>query len=120
MCVCVCVCVCVCRLDYNKLHIEETSRNLNKRICELKSDFKTGNTTNSLVSYDITTNHTFDFHNSNIFTFIHDRDKRRIYQILTQYYNDQVFQNIAFSRFFKNIAFSSKKKKMLKNFKIHL
>ena len=62
----------------NKFYIEETCRNLNKRIYELKKDFKTGNTTNFLVSHNILTNHTFDFQNSAIFVFIHDNNKRRI------------------------------------------
>ena len=41
-------------------------------------DFKTGNTTNSLVSHNILTNYTFDFQNSAIFVFIHDKNERRI------------------------------------------
>ena len=53
-------------------------RNLNKIIYEHKKDFKSGNTNNSLVSHNITTNHTFYFQNSIIFAFIHDRDKNRI------------------------------------------
>ena len=56
----------------------ETSRNLNKRIYEDRKDFQTGNTTNSLVSHNILTHHTFDFQNSVIFAFIHDKNKQRI------------------------------------------
>ena len=44
----------------------------------IKKDFKTGNATNSLVSHNILTNHTFDFQNSAIFASIHDKNKRRI------------------------------------------
>ena len=44
----------------------------------IKRDFKTGNRTNSLVSHNISTNHTFDFHNSNLFTFIHNKDNCKI------------------------------------------
>ena len=64
----------ICCHDYKIIYIGKTSRNLNVRIYEL-NDFKNGNTTNSLVSYNISTNHTFDFKNSTIFAFIHDRDK---------------------------------------------
>ena len=39
---------------------------------------KSRNTPNSFISHSILTNHTFDFHNSTIFTFIYDRDKCRI------------------------------------------
>ncbi len=38
-------------------------------------NFKTGNTTNSLVSHNILTNYTFDFQNSAIFVFIYDKKK---------------------------------------------
>ena len=44
----------------------------------IKKDFKTGNTTNSLVSYNILTSHTFDFQNTVIFAFIQDKNKRII------------------------------------------
>ena len=40
-------------------------------------DSKTGNTTNSLI-FHIFTNHTFDFSNSAIFHFIHDKNKRSL------------------------------------------
>ena len=36
---------------------------------------KTGNTTNSLVSHNILTNHTFNFQNSATIPFIHDKNK---------------------------------------------
>ena len=42
----------------------------------IKKDFKTGNTTNSLVSHNILTNLTYDFQYSAIFAFIHDKNKR--------------------------------------------
>ena len=42
----------------------------------IKKDFKTGNTTNSLVSHNILINHTFVFQNSAIFAFIHGKNKR--------------------------------------------
>ena len=44
----------------------------------IKKDFKTGSTTNSLDSRNIFTNHTIDFQNSVIFAFIHDKNQRRI------------------------------------------
>ena len=53
----------------------ETSRNLNKGICEHKKYFKTDNTTNCLVFHSILTNDTFDFQNSAIFALIHDKNK---------------------------------------------
>ena len=65
-------------LNFNKFYRGETSRNLNKRIYEYKKDFKTGNKTNSLVSQNILTNHTFGFLNFAIFAFIHNKNKRRI------------------------------------------
>ena len=37
--------------------------------------------TNSLVSHNILTNHTFDFQNSAIFAFIHDKNKQRIIEV---------------------------------------
>ena len=43
----------------------------------IRKDLKIGNTTNSLASHNILTNHTFDFQNSAIFAFIHDKNKRR-------------------------------------------
>ena len=64
-----------------------------------KKDFKTGNTTNSLVSHYILTNHTFNFHNSSIFYFIQDKNKGRIIEVCmytpTQYHNDKVFFKIS-------------------------
>ena len=63
---------------WHKFYTGETSWNLNKRIYEHKKDFKTGNTSNSLVSHNISTNHIFYFQNSAIFAFIHDKNKRRI------------------------------------------
>ena len=50
---------------------------INKIIYE-HVDFKTGTTTNNLVSHNIFTNHNFVFQNSAIFVFIHDKIKRRI------------------------------------------
>ena len=44
----------------------------------IKKDFKTGNTTISLVFHNILTNLTFDFQNSAIFVFIHNKNKRII------------------------------------------
>ena len=62
----------------HKFYTGETSRNLNKKKIYECKDFKTGNTTNSLVSHNILTNHTFDFRNSVIFDFIEDKNKRII------------------------------------------
>ena len=39
----------------------------------IKKDFKPSNKTNSLVFHIILTNHTFDFQNSVVFAFIHDK-----------------------------------------------
>ena len=65
-------------LNCNKFYIGKTSKILNKRIYEHKKDFKTGNTTNSLISHYILTHYTFNFQNSAIFAFIYDKNKRRI------------------------------------------
>ena len=59
----------------NKFYIGKISRNLNKRNYQNKKDFKSSNTTNTLVSYNILTYHTFDFQNFAIFAFIHDKNK---------------------------------------------
>ena len=77
--------------NYNKLYIGEKSKNLNKRIYKHK-DFKTGNTTNYFVSHKILTKHTFDFQNSAIFAFIHDKNKRRRIEACSiTHHNDKVF-----------------------------
>ena len=58
----------------------------------IKNDFKTDNTTNSLVSYNILTNHIYGFQNSAIFAFIHDKNKWRIIEACSIiYHNDKVF-----------------------------
>ena len=41
---------------------------------DIKKTLKTGNTTKFSVSYNILTNHTFNFQNSAIFAFIHDKN----------------------------------------------
>ena len=51
---------------------------IKKEINEQRKDLKSGSITKFVVSHNVLTNHTFDFHNSTIFAFIHDRDKRRI------------------------------------------
>ena len=48
-------------LGWNTLYIGETSRNLYKRLYDLKKFFKWGITDNSLVSHNSSTNHAFDF-----------------------------------------------------------
>ena len=58
----------------------------------IKKDFKTCNTTNSLVSHNILSNHTFDFQNSVIFTFIHDKNKRRIIEACSIAYRNTILQ----------------------------
>ena len=70
---------------------------------------------NSLVSHSILTNHTFDFYNSTIFAFIHDRDKRRIIKAcaLTNY--DTITQRQGFYKISPFLA-----KKVLKDFNIYL
>ena len=57
-----------------------------------KKDFKTGNTKISLVFHYILTKHSFDFQNSAIFAFIHDKNKRIIFEACsTAHHNDKVF-----------------------------
>ena len=80
------------RVNRDKFYIRKTSKNLHKRLDEHEKYFKTGNSTNSLVSYNISTNHTFDFENSAIFAFIHDRDKRRIIQACSIPYHNTIPQ----------------------------
>ena len=86
----------------NKFYIGETSKNLNKRIYEHKKDFKTGNTTNSLVSHNILTNQTFDFQNSAIRAFIHDKNKRKIIEACSIAHHNTIpqvfFQNFTIYR----------------------
>ena len=61
-------------------------------------DFKTGNTTNSLVSQNILTNHTFDFQNSAIFAFIHNKNKRISEACSIIHHKDKVFSNFTIYR----------------------
>ena len=77
----------------NKFYIEEASRNLNKRIYEHKKNFKTGNTTNSLVFHNILTNHTFDFQNSAIFHFIHYKNKRILIEACSLGHQNTILQD---------------------------
>ena len=53
---------------------------------------KTGDATNSLVSRNISTNHTFDFQNCDMFAFIHDRDKRRLIEASSILYFDTILR----------------------------
>ena len=62
------------------------------------NDFKTGNTTNSLVSHNILTNHTFDFQNSAMFAFIHDKNKRIIIEACSIAHHDKGFFKISPSK----------------------
>ena len=73
-------------------YYRESNRNLNKGIYEHKTDFKTGNSTNSLISPNILTNHTFDFQNSAIFAFIHDKNKRVIIEVCPIAYHNTIPQ----------------------------
>ena len=88
--------------------------NLNKRIYEYKKDFKTSNTTNSLFSHDILTNHTFDFQNSAKFTFIHDNNKRKIIEAYSVVHHNIIRQRQGFFIISPSIG-----KIMFKEFKIH-
>ena len=92
-----------------KYYIGETSRNLNKRIYEHKKDFKTGDT-NSLVSHNILTKYTFDFQNSAMFAFIHDKSKRIIIEACSIVHPNTILQWQGFFKIGKII---------LKEFKIH-
>ena len=76
-----------------------------------KTNVKTGNTTNSLVSHNILCNHTFDFQNSAIFAFINDKNKRKRIEAcsIAHHNNDKVL--------FKISSFIGKI--ILKEFKIH-
>ena len=62
----------------------------------IKKDFKTGNTTNSLVSNNILTKHTFDFQDSTIFpSFITKSKKKKLLKpaslhITTTYNKDKI------------------------------
>ena len=76
--------------------------------------FKTGNTTNSLVFYNILTNHTFDFQNSAIFAFIHDKNKRRIIEVCSIIHHNTIPQWQGFFKISLSIG-----KMILKEFKIH-
>ena len=91
------------------------SRNWNKKICEHKKDFKTGKTTKSLVSHNILTNHTFDFQNSTIVVFIHDKNKRRIIEVYSIVHHYTIPQRQGF--FFK--ISQSIEKIILKESQIH-
>ena len=86
----------ICFQNCNRFYIWETSRNLNERIYEHKNDFKTGNTKNSLVSHYILTNQTFDFQNSAIFAFIHDKNKRRIIEACSIAHHNTIPQQQGF------------------------
>ena len=93
----------------------ETARNLNKRIYEHKKDFKSGNKTNFLVWNNILANNTFDFHNSTIFAFIHDRDKHWIIKASSITYFDTIIQRQGFYRISPSLV-----KMIQKDFDIHL
>ena len=82
-----------------------------KNLWKIK-DFKTGNTTKSSVSHNILTNHTFDFKNSAIFAFIHDKNKRRMIEACFIAHHNTISQR---QRFFK-ISLSAEKI-FLKGFK---
>ena len=103
------------RLDCNKLYIGETNRNLNIRIYKHKTDFKTGNSINFLLSHNISNNLTFDFQNVDIFAFIPDWDKRRIIEASFISYFVTILQWHDFYQILRSLA-----KIMLKDFKILL
>ena len=94
------ICVCVCRkkwVESDRMYVEKVKRKKNVwwfvYFCH-----KTGNTTNSSVSHNILTNHTLDFQNSAIFTFIHDKNKRRIIEPCS------IAHNTTTTRFFQNFT----------------
>ena len=67
---------------------------------DIKNDFKTGNTTNSVVSLNVLTNHAFDFQNSAIFAFIHDKNNRRIMEACSIAHNNTIPQQVFLKSFF--------------------
>ena len=71
----------------------------------IKKDFKTSNTTNSLVSHNILTNHTFDFQIFVIFPFIHDKNKRIIFEACSTAHHNTITQR---QDFFQNFTIYNK------------
>ena len=56
-------------------------KSLKNAICyEHLRDFKHGNANNTMVQHNLQTNHKFDIKNSNILAYIHNRNKRRIFE----------------------------------------
>ena len=80
----------------------------------IKKEFKTGNTTNSLVSHNILTNHTFNFQNSDIFAFIHSKNKRIIEACSIETPQHNTTTTSVFFKISRSIG-----KMILKEFKIH-
>ena len=70
----------------------------------IKKGFEFGYTTNSLVSYNILTNHTFDFQNSAIFAFIHDKNKRRIIEVCSIAHHNTIPQRQGFFKISPSIG----------------
>ena len=70
-----------------------------ERINEHKKDFQTGKISNSLVSHNILTNHTFDFQNSAIFAFIHEENKKKNNWTM---FHSATKHNTTMTRFFQN------------------
>ena len=87
----------ICYQDYQRSCIGETSRDLPNLINEHKKDFESCNFSYTLVIYNISINHKFDFKRSNIIIFIHDKNKCRtiessaISHYITPYNRDQDF-----------------------------
>ena len=78
----------------------------------IKKDFKSRNTTNS---HNILTDHTFDFHNSAKFAFIHDKDQCRIIEAYFIKYFEAIIQRQSFYKISPSLA-----KIILKDFNVHL
>ena len=74
-------------------------RNLGEQILRALGK-KIDNATYSLVYHYILTNHNFDFQNSAIFAFIHDKSKRRIIEAYPiTYHNSIPLQKVFFSKY---------------------
>ena len=68
----------ICCEQCDRVYIGETARNLKKRLYEHSKDLKFGNTSNSLVTHNLLTNHNFSLQKSSMIAFIHNRNIRRI------------------------------------------
>ena len=89
------------------------SRNQPERIKEHKIDFKSGNFSNAIV-HNISKNHKFDFQQSNIIVFIHNKTKCRIIESSAISHYNSIEQRPGFYKISPYLA-----KIMLKDFNLH-